>query len=205
MKTGERMTSLLPAVIGWIALNSCATFPVQESAGTQVGTMADSIQETAVFSDSTTHRVHLVVPFFPDNTDQCGPATLASLLTYWGISSDPRTLKEEIYLRRIRGTLSIDLLLAAQSRGLQAEGMGGTLEQIKTELAADHPVVALLNLGWAIYPQGHYVVVTGYDEQRQGVYVHSGSAHDVFVPYALFLAKWEKTGRWMLRIRPPGH
>jgi hypothetical protein len=83
--------------------------------------------------------------------------------------------------------------------------MGGTLEQIKTELAADHPVIALLNLGWAIYPQGHYVVVTGYDEQRQGVYVHSGSARDVFVPYTLFLAKWEKTGRWMLQIRPPGH
>lgn len=205
MKTDERMTSLLLAVIGWIALNSCTTFPVQESAVSQVGTTADSIQETVAFSDSTTHRVHLVVPFFSDNTDQCGPATLASLLTYWGISSDPRTLKGEIYLRRIRGTLSIDLLLAAQSRGLQAEGMGGTLAQIKIELAADHPVIALLNLGWASYPQGHYVVVTGYDEHRQGMYVHSGSARDVFVPYTLFLAKWEKTGRWMLRIRPPGH
>ncbi len=201
----QRIPSLLLVVIGWIVLSSCATFPVQESAGTQAGITADSIQEPAVSSDSTKHRVHLVVPFFPDNTDQCGPATLASLLTYWGISSDPRTLKEEIYIRRIRGTLSIDLLLAAQSRGLQAEGMGGTLEQIKTELAADRPVVALLNLGWAIYPQGHYVVVTGYDEQRQGIYVHSGSARDVFVPYALFLAKWEKTGRWMLRIRPPVH
>ncbi len=199
----QRILFLLSATIGWIVLSSCTTFPVQGSAGTQAGTKVDSIQEPAVSGDSTKRRVHLVVPFFPDNTDQCGPAALASILTYWGLPGDPRTLREEIYLRRIRGTLSIDLLLAAQSRGLQAEGAGGTLDRLKTELAADRPVVALLNLGWALYPQGHYVVVTGYDEPRQGVYVHSGSAHDVFVPYALFLTKWEKTGRWMLRIRPP--
>jgi ABC-type bacteriocin/lantibiotic exporter with double-glycine peptidase domain len=147
-------------------------------------------------------RVHLVVPFFPDNTDQCGPATLASILTYWGIPSDPQTLKEEIYLRRLRGSLSIDLLLAAQARGLQVEAAGGTLDRVKTELAADRPVVALLNLGWTVYPQAHYVVVTGYDEQRQGVYLHSGMTRNVFVSYAAFLNTWEKTGRWMLQMQP---
>jgi len=127
------------------------------------------------------------------------------MLTYWGIPSDPRTLKDEIYLRRLRGTLPIDLLLAAQARGLQAEGAGGTLDRMKTELAADRPVVALLNLGWTFYPRGHYVVVTGFDEQQKGVYLHSGMARDVFVPYTVFLNNWEKTGRWMLQIRPTTH
>jgi hypothetical protein len=107
-----------------------------------------------------------------------------------------------MYLRRLRGSLSIDLLLAAQARGLQAEGAGGTLDRVKTELAADRPVIALLNPGWTVYPQGHYVVVTGYDDQRQGVYLHSGMTRNVFVPYAVFLNNWEKTGRWMLQIRP---
>lgn len=205
MKKGERMAALLLAVIGWILLSSCAAFPVQESAEIQVETKAESVQGAAEPGGSIKRRVHLVVPFFPDNTDQCGPATLASILTYWGIPSDPHILKEEIYLRRIRGTLSIDLLLAAQSRGLQAEGSGGTLDLLKTELAADRPVVALMNLGWAVYSQGHYVVVTGYDEQRQGVYLHSGLARDVFVPYARFLVNWEKTGRWMLQVQPTKH
>jgi peptidase C39-like protein len=202
MNRRKPMNPLWLVVTGWILLCSCETLPVQGSARVQEDAQGDFIQSPVEPSGSIKRRVHLVVPFFPDDTDQCGPATLASLLTYWGIPSEPRTLKDEIYLRRLRGTLSLDLLLAAQSRGLQAVGSGGTLDQLKTELAADRPVIALLNLGWTLYPQGHYVVVTGYDEQRQGMYVHSGLARDVFVPYALFLVNWEKTGRWMLRIQP---
>jgi hypothetical protein len=38
------------------------------------------------------------------------------------------------------------------------------------------------------------VVITGYDERRQGVYMHSGLALDLFVSYDKFLANWEKTG-----------
>ena len=205
MNRRKPMNPLWLAVTGWILLCSCETLPVQGSARVQEDAQWDFTQGSAEPSGSIKRRVHLVVPFFPDNTDQCGPAALASILTYWGISSEPRTLKEEIYLRRLRGTLSIDLLLAAQSRGLQAMGSGGTLDRLKTELAADRPVVALLNLGWTFYPQGHYVVVTGYDELRQGVYVHSGLARDVFVPYALFLVHWEKTGRWMLQMQPAKH
>src|SRR5262249_28631102 len=55
----------------------------------------------------------LVVPFFADDTDQCGPSTLASVLNYWGISAKPGVLKKEVYLPQLRGTLPIDMLLAA--------------------------------------------------------------------------------------------
>jgi predicted double-glycine peptidase len=196
------MTPVWLAVTGWILLSGCETLSVQGPTGVQADAKRDFIEGPTEPRDSMKRRVHLVVPFFPDNADQCGPATLASILTYWGIPSDPQTLKEEVYLRRLRGSLSVDLLLAAQARGLQAEGAGGTLDRVKTELAADRPVVALLNLGWTVYPKGHYVIVTGYDEQRQGVYLHSGMARNLFVPYAVFLNNWEKTGRWMLQLRP---
>ncbi len=46
------------------------------------------------------------------------------------------------------------------------------------------------------------VVVTGYDDQRQGVYVHSSLDKDVFVPYERFLPSWDKTGRWTLLVTP---
>ena len=62
--------------------------------------------------------LHVAVPFFADDTDQCGPAVLASVLTYWGFRTDPVALKEEIYLPRLKGTLPLDLMLAAQARGL---------------------------------------------------------------------------------------
>ena len=145
---------------------------------------------------------HVAVPFFPDDTDQCGPATLASVLTYWGISTDPLALKREIYLPRLKGTLPLDLLLAAQARGLKAEIYEGSLDNVKAELDAGHPLVALLDLGFVIFPQGHYVVVTGYDDRRQSVYVHSSLKKDVFVPYERFLRSWDKTGRWTLLVTP---
>lgn len=165
-------------------------------------TRREQIQQTADYPDSSGQVVRVVVPFFPDDTDQCGPATLASLLTYWGIPSELPALKAEMYSPRLRGTLPIDLLLAAQARGLQTEGSSGTLEKLKAELDAHHPVVVLLNLGWVVFPQGHYVVITGYDERQQGVYMHSGLARNLFVPYTWFLSNWEKTGRWMLRVQP---
>jgi ABC-type bacteriocin/lantibiotic exporter with double-glycine peptidase domain len=151
--------------------------------------------------DAKVHRL-ASVPFFPDDTDQCGPATLASVLTYWGVPSDPVTLKGQIYSSRLRGTLPIDLLLAAQAHGLKAESYKGSLDNVRSELEAGHPLVAFLNLGFEFFPQGHYVVITGYDDQRQGVYVHSGLERDEFLSYAHFLRSWEKTGRWTLRILP---
>lgn len=202
MRTYTHLPLALLVVAGLFDLTGCAVFPIHGAAEPPTAVKADIAQDTREPGGPVKSGVHFMVPFFPDNTDQCGPAALASVLTYWEIKSDPRTLRDEIYLRRIRGTLSIDLLLAAQARGLQAEGTSGTLDRLRTELGAGRPVIALLNLGWVVYPQGHYVVVTGYDDQRQGVYLHSGSVRDAFVPYSLFLTQWEKTGRWMIQIRP---
>ena len=193
---------VLATGLGVLLLTGCVKFPLPRSTEMYSDPRREQIQQTADYPDSSGQVVRVVVPFFPDDTDQCGPATLASLLTYWGIPSELPALKAEMYSPRLRGTLPIDFLLAAQARGLQTEGSSGTLERLKAELDAHHPVVVLLNLGWVVFPQGHYVVITGYDERQQGVYMHSGLARNLFVPYAGFLSNWEKTGRWMLRAQP---
>jgi len=207
MRRVRSISAVLAPGLGAFLLVGCAELPSPGSAPPMdSGTKSEQIQQTTGYPDAPGQVVHVLVPFFPDDTDQCGPATLASLLTYWGIPSELPALKAEMYSPRLRGTLPIDLLLAAQARGLQAEGSSGTLERLKVELDAHHPVVALLNLGWVVFPQGHYVVITGYDERQQGVYMHSGLARDLFVPYAQFFNNWEKTGRWMLRLQPmEGH
>jgi hypothetical protein len=146
---------------------------------------------------------HLVgVPFFADDTDQCGPATLASVLTFWGAHQEPKSLKAEVYLAKLKGSLPTDLLLAAQRRGFQAEAYRGDLESVKREIGAGHPLIALLNVGSAIFPRGHYVVITGYDDRKKGLYVHSGLTADAWLYYEQFLQEWEKAGRWTLKILP---
>lgn len=146
--------------------------------------------------------VLLEVPFFPDNTDKCGPSALASILRFWGNQTDSRHIKDEIYLAHLKGSLSVDLLLAAQSHGLSAEMLEGNWTRIKSEINAGHPLIAFVNRGFRFYPVGHYLVITGYDDQRQGIYAHSGTKRNAFMPYESFDRQWHKTDRWALLILP---
>jgi hypothetical protein len=158
------------------------------------------------------------VPFYPDDGDQGGPSTLASVLTYWGFRTEPPVLEEEIHMSRLgagwpAGDLPADLVLAAQARGLRAQSYSGTVENLKTELKAGHPLLALidpslLSSGGTRLSQNlrrvyRYVVVVGFDDLRQGLYIHSGQEPDSFVSYARFMQSWETTGRWVLLVLPP--
>ena len=148
-------------------------------------------------------RVLLRVPFFPDRSDKCGPAALAGVLRFWGFDAEPETLRKDLYRDSLRGSISIDLMLAAQARGLSAEMLTGGLPRLRQELDAGHPLIAFLNQGFTFYPLGHYVVVTGYDEK--GVYVNSGAEENSFVSYSRFFRQWDKTDRWALLVLPsPG-
>jgi ABC-type bacteriocin/lantibiotic exporter with double-glycine peptidase domain len=148
-------------------------------------------------------QVLLKVPFFPDNTDQCGPSALASVLEYWGKPVAPARLKQEIYRANLKGSLTVDLMLAAESRGLSAEMANGSLLRVKKELDAGHPLIAFINVGNGLYPIGHYLVITGYDDRRQCIIAHSGLKRDQRISYRKFDRQWEKTERWALLILPP--
>jgi len=144
----------------------------------------------------------LSVPFFPDNTDQCGPSALSSVLTFWGASIAPAELKKEIYLAHLKGSLPLDLLLSAENHGFKARLYSGGIEDVKSQLRKGEPLIAFINRGFDFYPIGHYVVVVGYDEERRGLYVHSGLKKNRFVSYKRFLRDWDKTERSTLLILP---
>ncbi len=148
-------------------------------------------------------QVRLDPPFYPDNTDQCGPSALASVLGYWGKPAEPGSLRKEIYQAKLKGSLTVDLLLAAEGRGLSAEMVEGGLVRVKSELDAGHPVIAFVNTGFSFYPVGHYLVITGYDDRRQSIFAHSGMKRDQEISYRKFDKQWERTERWALLIMPP--
>jgi ABC-type bacteriocin/lantibiotic exporter with double-glycine peptidase domain len=142
------------------------------------------------------------VPFFPDNTDQCGPSVLASVLNFWKTPAEPGALKNEIYRGNLKGSLPIDLLLAAQAHGMSAEILDQGLPQLKRELDAGHPLIVFVNQGFEFLPIGHYMVVTGYDDGRREIYAHSGTHRNGPVPYGKFLKQWVRTDQWTLLILP---
>lgn len=146
--------------------------------------------------------ISLDVPFFADTTDQCGPSTLAAVLTFWGHSADPTALKRELYTAKLHGTLPMDLVLGARAHGLKADMARGDLAVLQSELRAGRPVIAMINVGFALVPIDHYVVITGFDDDHQRLTAHSAGAEHKMFSYKSFLRAWEKTDFWMMTARP---
>ncbi len=138
---------------------------------------------TPCMAVAVSSRILLKVPFYPDKTDQCGPATLAEVLTFWGKPVQPEQLRKDMYLAKLHGTLPMDLLLTAKERGLKTEMARGTVELLKNELQAGRPVLVMLNAGTTSVPFNHYVVIVGMNEERQGFFAHSAGQANRFIPY----------------------
>lgn len=145
----------------------------------------------------------LPVPFFPQEEYQCGPAAVASVLAYWGIATEPAAIAEAIYLPRLRGTLSLDLLLYAEQRGLRAVLLPQSADALKVALRAGRPIIALLNVGSRLIPTWHYVVVVGYADGPRAFLAHDGRHRERVFPYDDFTWRWQASGRWALLVEPP--
>ena len=142
------------------------------------------------------------VPFYPQEELGCGPAAVASLLAYWGHPVSLEEITQEVYLEKLKGSLPIDLEQAAQKRGFAVLSYPGRLEDLRLHIKKNQPVIAFLNLRWRLFPQGHFVVVTGYDETHSMVILHSGELAYERMPEKTFLNAWSKTGYWNLLILP---
>ena len=147
--------------------------------------------------------LQLKVPYFPEQVGLCGPASLASVLNYWREETTVEEVARAVYLPQLNGVLGIDLTHFARQKGMRAESYTGSLSDIKEHLSRGVPLIAFLNLGVRVFPVGHFVVITGLDEAREEVIVHSGTEANKPIPYQTFIAAWEKTHYWTLQVLPP--
>jgi ABC-type bacteriocin/lantibiotic exporter with double-glycine peptidase domain len=139
------------------------------------------------------------VPFYPQETYQCGPASLAGVLNYLGINITPDDIAEEIFSESARGTLNIDMVLYAQRKGLNAIQYKGSMEDLKKNVESGYPVIVLVDYGFSLYQVNHFMVVVGYNEH--GVIVNSGKDKGKFISTEDFLKAWRKTNYWTLLIK----
>lgn len=143
------------------------------------------------------------VPFFPQQTDQCGPAALATVLGAAAKPTSAQALAQEIYLPARGGSLQIELEAAARARGLLVTPLPSTLDAITQELNAGRPVLVLQNLGLPAVPTWHYAVVVGYDGRDDVLILRSGTTPRLRMPRQRFLRTWHWGGRWARVITPP--
>jgi hypothetical protein len=98
----------------------------------------------------------------------CGAGALSSVLQHYG---DPTSMQEwQAKLPKTRGgVMSIDMVLAAREKGFDARVVTGDASMVGAEVRDGHPVILMLQViqapgkGYDFY---HYVVVDGYDPER---------------------------------------
>jgi ABC-type bacteriocin/lantibiotic exporter with double-glycine peptidase domain len=140
------------------------------------------------------------VPFYPQERYHCGPASLAGILNFWGVTVLPEEIAAEIYSKSARGTLTLDMIFYPEKRGLKVTQYEGSFEDIKKKIDTGYPLIVMVDNGFWIYHKEHFMVVLGYHEN--GLVVNSGKYQYKFIPLSDFLKSWKRTRYWTLLITP---
>lgn len=143
------------------------------------------------------------VPFYPQQKYQCGPAALAEMLVWSGVSVTPEALREYVYIPGREGSLQAELVAQTRARGRLAIPIHGP-QALLAELQAGHPVLVLQNNGLSWLPQWHYAVVIGYLPKQQAMILRSGTIKRYVLDQSTFNHTWRRGDYWGLLVLPPG-
>jgi ABC-type bacteriocin/lantibiotic exporter with double-glycine peptidase domain len=138
------------------------------------------------------------VPFIRQDSQFCGPASLASVMTFHGVPEDQKTIGAAVYSEKLQGALITDLERYARQKGFETKSGRGTAEELKTELDRRRPVIVLVDLGFWVVSKPHYLVVFGYDSE--GFTGHDGFEASKRYHYDEFREIWGKMGNAYLLV-----
>ena len=108
------------------------------------------------------------------NDGDCGPAALAMVLTWAGKKISMDEIKPKVITPDKEGSLPTDIIATARSLGMLTFKVKD-LTSIVRSVKAGNPVIAFFNMGFPNLPIWHYVVVVGYDLERQQFNLFSGN------------------------------
>jgi tetratricopeptide (TPR) repeat protein len=141
------------------------------------------------------------VPFFQQETYQCGPSSLAMVLAWTGLELTPNDLTVDVYSPVLHGSLQPSLISAARQYGRVAYPIKG-FKELFAEINDNHPVIVLQNLGLSWYPKWHYAVVVGYENRRETIILHTGVKSAERLSIKTFQNTWSRSDYWGLLILP---
>jgi ABC-type bacteriocin/lantibiotic exporter with double-glycine peptidase domain len=184
---------------GWssvlfILLALPALLPLPGCAGEGFSALRSGIEE----------RGHYIagVPFYRQEENSCGPAALASVSSFWGQQVNVERIKVKVYLPELRGTLPMDMERFLREAGFRTISSAGTLDELRTRVQDNVPVICLLDLGFSLYHQPHYVTVIGFDDVNRVLIAHDGVNANTVIGYEKFVREWGRAGNWMLVTLP---
>lgn len=143
------------------------------------------------------------VPFFAQDSHQCGPAALAMMLQNTGVNVLPEQLVAEVYVPKRKGSFSLEMIASVRQHGRLAYPLAPNLNAIFTALEAGFPVLVLQNNGLKLYPVWHFAVVVGADYQQQQFILRSGIDKRLMVSFSTFEHTWARGNYWANLIIDP--
>jgi len=140
------------------------------------------------------------VPAFQEQSrrDDCAGVALASLLGHAGIVVPAAEIDEAVYDRRLGGALLADLENFAAAAGATPRSGRGSVAALRQLLAAGHPVLAPVDLGWGPWRRPHYVVLFGFDAHNVRLYLRANQVVDM--TDTEFERRWATMGRLWLYL-----
>ncbi|MBI4432475.1 MAG: C39 family peptidase [Candidatus Omnitrophica bacterium] len=144
------------------------------------------------------------VPPVAQKAHECGPAALESIFRYWGASMDAQRISESVFKRGWRGVFNFSLTQEARRRGFwtQTPVLSSTAS-LKEWIQKGVPPLVMIDHGLLWAHQYHFIVISGFDDQKGVFYANTGQSVSRTIPYRDFEVKWKKAGRWCLIICPP--
>lgn len=142
--------------------------------------------------------------FYPQTTDQCGPAALATVLNAAGVQVSPVDVAPSVYLPNRKGSLQIELMAATRSYGRIPYPVETDVVSLLEEIQQGHPVLVLQNLGAKVMPIWHFAVVIGYLPDEEQFVLRSGDVQRHLVPASKFLRSWRRANAWGVVVLQPG-
>lgn len=144
------------------------------------------------------------VPFFPQTEFDCGPAALATILNWEGVSVGPDDLIDAVYIEGLQGSLQVELLAATRRYGLLPVPVQSDADELLAEVRSGRPVLVMQNLGFSRAPRWHYAVVVGYSADDGRVILRSGEQERRRERTSRFLRSWRLAENWGFVAVQPG-
>ena len=153
--------------------------------------------------------VWLDVPFVHQETNGCGPASLAMILDYWREHrapaeklvtplADPKGIQHRLYVPERKGTPADSMRQYLESQGYRAFAFSGQWEDVRHHLGLGRPLIVAIRTGSDSF---HFAVVAGVSDSSIAL---NDPADRKLRRYsrADFERKWLGTGGWTLLAVP---
>jgi ABC-type bacteriocin/lantibiotic exporter with double-glycine peptidase domain len=181
----NKCTNILPtAVVFLMMLTGCAHQPVKPPHG---------------FIPPGHSRLIQSVQFYPDDSKQCGPASLASVLNFHGGVYTVPEISAAVFRPDLGGTVTLEMVYFARKQGFKADWFSHGLPDLVDAIDHGHPLIVMVNYGFHRVSKYHFMVVVGYSPK--GIVVFSGTEKNKLIPWAEFWETWSRADRWTMRVK----